>query len=56
MMPDILELLEGLRRTPKILSAFVQSIPAGKRDLRRGEGFWTVSDTSATWRRCSPCC
>lgn len=44
MMQDIVELLEGLRRTPKILSAFVHSIPAEKRDLCRGEGFWTVSE------------
>ena len=43
-MQDIRELLEGLRRTPKILSEFVQTIPEDKLDLRRGGGFWTVAE------------
>jgi hypothetical protein len=43
-MQDIQDLLEGLRRSPNILSRFVQSIPEGKLDLRRGEGFWTVAE------------
>jgi hypothetical protein len=41
---DIPDLLEALRRTPKILSQFVQTIPQSKLDLRRGEGFWTVAE------------
>jgi uncharacterized damage-inducible protein DinB len=43
-MQDIQDLLEGLRRTPKILSEFVKTIPEGKMNLRRGEGFWTVAE------------
>jgi hypothetical protein len=43
-MQDIPDLLETLRRAPKILSQFVQSIPENKLDLRRGEGFWTVAE------------
>jgi len=43
-MQDIRDLLEGLRRTPNILSEFVKTIPEGKMDLRRGEGFWTVAE------------
>jgi uncharacterized damage-inducible protein DinB len=43
-MQDIPDLLEALRRSPKILSAFAQSIPEKKLDLRRGEGFWTVAE------------
>jgi len=43
-MQDIQDLLEGLRRTPKILSEFVKTIPEGKMDLRRGEDFWTVAE------------
>lgn len=43
-MQDIPDLLEALGRTPKILSQFVQTIPQGKLDLRRGEGFWTVAE------------
>jgi len=43
-MQDIQDLLEGLRRAPKILSEFVKTIPEGKMDLRRGEGFWTVAE------------
>ena len=43
-MQDIRDLLEGLRRTPKILSEFVKTIPEAKMDLRRGEGFWTIAE------------
>lgn len=43
-MDDIQNLLEALRQSPKILSAFVRTIPAEKLDLRRGEGFWTVAE------------
>ena len=43
-MQDIRDFLEGLKRTPKILSEFVKTIPEGKMDLRRGEGFWTVAE------------
>jgi len=41
---DIPDLLESLRRSPKILSQFVQTIPESKLDLRRGEGFWTIAE------------
>lgn len=43
-MQDIPDLLESLRRSPRILSQFVQSIPESKLDLRRGEGFWTIAE------------
>ena len=43
-MQDIPDLLEGLRRTPKVLSEFIKAIPASKMDLRRGEGFWTIAE------------
>jgi uncharacterized damage-inducible protein DinB len=43
-MRDIRDLLEGLRRTPKILSEFVLAVPEDKIDWRRGEGFWTVAE------------
>jgi uncharacterized damage-inducible protein DinB len=43
-MQDIADLLETLRRSPKILAQFVQSIPENKQDLRRGEGFWTIAE------------
>ena len=43
-MQDTQYLLEGLSRTPTILSEFVRSIPEGKLDLRRGEGFWTIAE------------
>jgi uncharacterized damage-inducible protein DinB len=44
MMRDIPDLLEGLKRTPKILSEFVETIPENKLDLRRGDGFWTIAE------------
>jgi uncharacterized damage-inducible protein DinB len=44
MMRDIPDLLEGLKRTPKILSEFVKTISENKLDLRRGDGFWTIAE------------
>jgi uncharacterized damage-inducible protein DinB len=38
------DLLDALGRAPALLSAFVQTIPEEKLDLRRGEGFWTVAE------------
>jgi uncharacterized damage-inducible protein DinB len=43
-MKDKAELLDGLKRGPGMLSAFVETIPEVKLDLRRGEGFWTVGE------------
>ena len=43
-MKDIPDLLKGLERTGRILSEFVQGIPAEKMNLRRGEGFWTIAE------------
>jgi DinB superfamily len=43
-MRDIPDLLDGLKRTPRILSRFVQTIPESRLDLRRGDGFWTVAE------------
>jgi uncharacterized damage-inducible protein DinB len=43
-MRDIQDLLEELRRAPRILSEFVKIIPEDKMDLRRGEGFWTIAE------------
>jgi uncharacterized damage-inducible protein DinB len=44
MMHDIPDLIEGLRRSPKILSEFLETIPEDKLDLRRGSGFWTIAE------------
>jgi uncharacterized damage-inducible protein DinB len=43
-MKDIPDLLDGLRQSGHILSEFVKTIPADKRNLRRGEGFWTIAE------------
>jgi len=43
-MKDIPDLLKGLELTGRILAEFVQSIPADKMNLRRGEGFWTIAE------------
>ncbi|MDA8163430.1 MAG: DinB family protein [Desulfobacteraceae bacterium] len=43
-MQDIPDLLETLRRAPKILSQLVKAIPEDKLDVRRGEGFWTLAE------------
>ncbi len=44
MMLDVVDLLEGLRRSPNVLTVFVQSIPEAQLDRRRGEGFWTLAE------------
>lgn len=43
-MQDKRILLEGLSRTPLILSELVKSIPEVKMNVRRGEGFWTIAE------------
>ena len=43
-MNDIPDLLDGLGRSGHILSQFVNTIPADKMNLRRGEGFWTIAE------------
>jgi len=43
-MKDIPDLLEGLGRTPNVLSQLVKAIPENILDLRRGDGFWTMAE------------
>lgn len=43
-MKDIADVLDGLKRAPTVLSAFVETMPEENLDLRRGEGFWTVAE------------
>lgn len=43
-MQDIPDLLDGLRRSINILSAFVIALPEDKLNRRRGAGFWTVAE------------
>lgn len=43
-MKEIQELLEGLKRSARVLSAFAESIAQEKLDLRRGQGAWTVAE------------
>lgn len=43
-MQDITDILESLKRSPKILSHFVHSIPEPRLDIRRGAGFWTIAE------------
>ncbi len=43
-MQDIPDLLDCLKRSGRILSEFVQTIPAEKMNLRRGDGFWTIAE------------
>lgn len=53
-MNDIPDLLDALRRTPAILSAFVRTIPGDKLDLRRGETFWTLAEHISHLARVQP--
>jgi len=43
-MHDIPDLVAGLKRTPRIITGFVESIPREKRHQRRGDGFWTIAE------------
>jgi uncharacterized damage-inducible protein DinB len=43
-MQDIPDLVEGLKRSARVLAAFVQSIPEEKSHRRRGDGFWTIAE------------
>ncbi len=43
-MQDIPDLLDGLRRSINILSAFVTAVPENKLNRRRGANFWTVAE------------
>ncbi len=43
-MKDRTDLLEGLRRSPNILSEFVETIPDDRLNLRRADGFWTIAE------------
>ncbi len=43
-MNDQQQLLDSLDRVTPVLSAFVATIPTEKRDLCRGEGFWTINE------------
>lgn len=36
--------MDGLRRSGRILSEFVKTIPAAKMNFRRGDGFWTIAE------------
>jgi len=58
-MQDIRDVLEGLRRTPKVLSEFVKAIAEDKMDMRRGKGFRTIAEhanplTLTNWPPPSP--
>ncbi|MCP3950689.1 MAG: DinB family protein [Desulfobacterales bacterium] len=43
-MKDKRQLIDSLGKAVTVLGEFVATIPAEKRDLRRGEGFWTVRE------------
>ncbi len=51
---DIPDLLEGLKRSPRLLSEFVNAIPADRLDRRRGEGFWTVAEHASHLAQVQP--
>ena len=43
-MQDIPDILDGLRRSINILSAFVTALPEDKLNRRRGADFWTLAE------------
>jgi uncharacterized damage-inducible protein DinB len=43
-LKDIPDLLDGLKSSINILSAFVMALPENKLNRRRGAGFWTVAE------------
>ena len=43
-MPDRADILEGLRRSGRILEAFVRTIPAEHLNRIRAEGCWSIAE------------
>ena len=43
-MKDIPDILDGMKRSPNVLTNFVRGIPKDRLHLRRGEGFWTIAE------------
>ena len=43
-MQDRIDILDGLRRSGRILEAFVGTIPTEHLNRIRGDGFWTVAE------------
>lgn len=43
-MHDLPDLINGLKRSPSILSEFVRTIPEAKLDEQRGKSLWCISD------------
>jgi uncharacterized damage-inducible protein DinB len=38
------DILDSLRQAPAVLGGLVKSIPEGRLTLRRGDGFWSISE------------
>jgi uncharacterized damage-inducible protein DinB len=53
-MRDVGDLIEGLKRTPVILSDFVKTVRVEKLDFRRGEEFWTIAEHVSHLARVQP--
>jgi uncharacterized damage-inducible protein DinB len=53
-MRDIPDLLDGLRGSINILSAFVMALPEDKLNRRRGAGFWTVAEHASHLAQVQP--
>jgi len=53
-MQDIPDLLDGLRGSINILSAFVTAIPENKLNRRRSAGFWTVAEHASHLAQVQP--
>ena len=53
-MQDIPDLLDGLRRSINILSAFVTALPENKLNRRRGAGLWTVAEHASHLAQVQP--
>jgi uncharacterized damage-inducible protein DinB len=44
IMKEIEDILDGLKRSPRVLAGLVKAIPEGRSEIRRGEGFWTIAE------------
>jgi uncharacterized damage-inducible protein DinB len=53
-MKDIPDLLDGLRSSINILSAFVMALPENKLNRRRGVGFWTIAEHASHLAQVQP--
>jgi uncharacterized damage-inducible protein DinB len=53
-MQDLSNIIDGLKRSPAVLSDFIEDIPEAKLNLRRGDRFWTIAEHASHLAQVQP--